>query len=127
MSLSSNNVKKKAYLIIISAFAIGIVTGGLFMNLLVGRSSAIKRSTTSMDNLANELQLDQSQRTQIEKIFQESRQRSKEIVRVVQPQLDELQMQTRAKVQAILRPEQVSQYEIWNQKRNSQKEKGEKH
>ncbi len=127
MSLSSNNVKKKAYLIIISAFVIGIVTGGLFMNLLVGRSSAIKRSTTSMDNLANELQLDQSQRTQIEKIFQESRQRSKEIVRVVQPQLDELQMQTRAKVQAILRPEQVSQYEIWNQKRNSQKEKGEKH
>lgn len=96
------------------------------MNLLAARSSAVKHAATPMDEMSNALELNQSQRTQIEKIFQESRLHSKEIMKAVQPQLDELRLQTRAKVQIVLRPDQFPLFEKWNQKRDAQKEKAEK-
>lgn len=124
--ISGSGVKNKAYLIILSAFAIGIITGGLLMNLLATGSSAIKRTPTPMDDMANTLGLTADQRTQIEKLFQESRQHSKEIIKTVQPQLDELRMKTREKVQTVLTPEQIPKYQKWNQNRDAQKEKAEK-
>lgn len=121
MKININGVKNKAYLIILSSFIIGIITGGLLMNLLAARSAASKASKSPMDEISVSLDLDQGQRKQIEKIFQDSKQHSKEIIKTVQPQLDELWLQTRSKVQAVLRPDQLPKYEIWNKKRELQK------
>lgn len=126
MNFGISGIRNRAYIIIVAAFIIGVITGGLLMNLLAARSSAIKRATTPMDEMTNALELDQTQRTQIEKIFQESRQHSKDIIKAVQPQLDDLRSQTRTKVQAVLRPDQIPLFEKWNQKRAAQKEKPEK-
>ena len=40
----NNILKKKAYLIIIAAFLIGIITGSLLMNLVVAKPTFIKNA-----------------------------------------------------------------------------------
>ncbi|MFN7926353.1 MAG: hypothetical protein U0Y68_00120 [Blastocatellia bacterium] len=127
MNIGMSGMRMKAYLIIISAFVIGVVTGGLLLNLLAGRSLANKRPPTPLEEMTNILELDAPQRQQIEKIFEASRQHSKEIIKAVQPQLDDLKKQTRGQVTAVLRPAQQEKYVEWNKKRDAQREKQEKH
>lgn len=123
MSLKDSGMKSKAYLIIVSAFAIGVVTGALLMNLVVAQSSATNKPASPIEELTTVLQLDPSQKTQIERITQDSKQKSKECFKTIQPQLDEIRDQARLKIKALLRPEQQSLYDEWNQKRDAQKSK----
>jgi uncharacterized membrane protein len=120
-TMNLSGVKSKAYLIIISAFAIGVITGALVMNLVVTRSLATKKPLTPIEELTTFLQLDSEQRVQIEQITRDSKQKSKECFKTIQPQLDEVRTQARLKIKALLRPEQQVLYDEWNHKRDAQK------
>jgi uncharacterized membrane-anchored protein YhcB (DUF1043 family) len=122
MKPTTSGIKNKAYLIIISAFVIGVVTGVLLMNLVAARSSANKR-LAPLDELSSELQLDQSQKDQVEKTFQEFHQRNRELLQPIQPQLTDLRLQTRMKIRGLLRSDQQSRFDELNQKRDAEREK----
>lgn len=123
---SGKGIRNKAYLIIVSAFAIGVITGGLLMNLLASRSLANKRAPTAIEELTTLLELSPVQRDQADKVFQESRQQSKDIMKAVQPQLDDLKTRTRSRIYTLLLPPQQDKYKEWNQKRDAQREQREK-
>ena len=113
MERSLSQIKSKAYLIITGAFIIGVVTGILLMNLVVTKSRPLQKLQL-IDELTNELKLSTEQKYKVDEIYKESRQRGKDIAKIIQPQIDELRGQTRAKVKMILNPNQQAQYANWN-------------
>jgi uncharacterized membrane-anchored protein YhcB (DUF1043 family) len=120
----SGNSKNKAYLIITSAFAIGVITGMLCMNLVTAKTAATNpRKPTPLEELSRELQLDQVQEEQVEKAYQEFHQRNKELLTPIQPQLTELRLQTRAKIRSLLRPEQQTRFDELKKARDAEREK----
>lgn len=127
MNRSLGGIKSKAYLIIVGAFFIGVVTGSLLMNLVVAKSPSISIAKPSMlDELAEELKLTPEQKAQVGEIYKTSRQKGKDLAKVLQPQMEELRMQTKAKVRSILTPEQQIQYTTWCSRREADRQKSEK-
>lgn len=124
MEPSLGGMKSKAYLIIVGAFIIGVVTGSLLMNLVVAKSLSSQKPPL-IEELTRELQLSAEQKNKVDEIYKDSRQRGKDIARVIQPKLDELRVQTRAKVKEILHPKQQSHYENWCVQREAERKKKE--
>ena len=124
MERSLGGIKSKAYLIIVGAFVIGVVTGSLLMNLVVAKSPPPPKPTL-VDELTSELQLSLEQKSKVDEIYKDSRQRGKDLGQIIQPQLDELRVQTRARVKAILTPDQQSRYATWCTQRESERKKNE--
>ena len=56
MERSLGGIKSKAYLIIVGAFIIGVVTGSLLMNLVVAKAPPLQKPPL-IDELTGELQL----------------------------------------------------------------------
>ena len=117
---SLGGIKSRAYLIILAAFIIGIVTGTLLMNLVTAKAIPVAK-TALVDELTTELQLLPEQKVKIEGIYQESRQLGKELAMIIQPKLDELKIQTKAKVKNVLSTHQQIQYDLWCTKREAER------
>ncbi len=124
MQPSVLGIKSKAYLIIVGAFIIGVVTGSLLMNLVVAKSLPAQKPSL-LEELTRELQLTTEQKSKVDEIYKDSRQRGKDIGKVIQPQLDELRLQTRAKVKTILAPQQQQQFENWCAQREVERKRKE--
>ena len=67
------------------------------------------------EGLATRLDLSASQRAQIDSILAEDRVRARELTRQFQPQLRQLAEETRARVEAVLTPEQLEQLRAMRQ------------
>lgn len=67
------------------------------------------------EGLATRLDLSASQRAQIDSILAEDRVRARELTRQFQPQLRQLAEATRARVEAVLTPEQLEQLRAMRQ------------
>lgn len=119
-----SKVKGKAYLIIVGAFSIGVVTGSLLMNLVVANSAPPKK-TTMIDDLSVQIKLSPEQKNKIDEVYKESRLQGKEILKSVQPQLDELRTQTKSKVRGLLDAQQQTGYDNWCAKREVERKKNE--
>ncbi len=124
MQPSLLGIKSKAYLIIVSAFIIGVVTGSLLMNLVVAKSLPAQKLPL-LEELTRELRLSTEQKTKVDEIYKDSRQRGKDIGKAIQPQLDELRLETRAKVKTILAPQQQLQFESWCAQREIERKRKE--
>ncbi len=126
MKHALGNIKSQAYLIIVGAFVLGIVTGSLLMNLVTANTSVPKKPTM-IEELTEELHLSPEQRNKVEEIYKDSRQQGKEIYKTIQPQMDELRARTKTRVKAILDNHQQTRYESWaTQKDNERKKDQEK-
>lgn len=119
-----SKIKSKAYLIIVGAFSIGVVTGSLLMNLVVANSTPLKKPTV-LDELSTEIKLSPEQKNKVDEIYKDSRQRGKEILKSVQPQMDELRAQTKSKIKSLLDPQQQSGYDTWCAKKEAERKKNE--
>lgn len=117
---SLGGIKSKAYLIIFAAFFIGVVTGTLLMNLVAAKTGPTPKPTL-VDELALDLKLLPEQKSKIEEIYQESKQRGKEISKIIQPKMDELKVHTKAKVKNVLNESQQLQYDSWCAKRETER------
>lgn len=124
MKPSLLGIKSKAYLIIVGAFIIGVVTGSLLMNLVVAKSLPAPKLPL-LEELTRELHLSAEQKSKVDEIYKDSRQRGKDIGKAIQPQLDELRLQTRAKVKTILAPQQQVQFENWCAQREIERKRKE--
>lgn len=124
MGTSPGGIKSKAYLIIVGAFIIGVVTGSLLMNLVIAKSIPAQKPPL-IEELTRELQLSPEQKSKVDDIYKDSRQRGKDIAKGIQPKLDDLRVQTRAKVKEILNSKQQAQYEYWCVQRETDRKKKE--
>ncbi len=124
MEPSLGGIKSKAYLIIVGAFIIGVVTGSLLMNLVVAKPP-LSPKPPLIDELTRELLLSTEQKSKVDEIYKDSRQRGKDIAKVIQPHIDELRVQTRAKVKIVLNPNQQAKYENWCVQREAERKKKE--
>jgi len=122
MNQTFNKVKSRAYLIIMGAFIIGVVTGSLLMNLVMANSPSSKKPSL-VEELTSELNLSPEQKKKVELIFIESRQRGKEVLKSIQPQMDHIREQTKAHVTNVLDREQQMKYEKWSALREADKKK----
>lgn len=117
---SLGGIKSKAYLIIFAAFFIGVVTGTLLMNLVTAKTVPATKPSL-VDELAVELKLLPEQKLKIEEIYQESKQQGKELMKIIQPKMDELKIQAKAKVKNVLNVNQQIQYDSWCSKREAER------
>ncbi len=124
MQSSLGGIKSKAYLIIMGAFIIGVITGALLMNLVVVKSPPLQKPPL-IDELTGELDLSSEQKNKVDEIYKDSRQRGKDLAKVIQPQIDEIRVQTRAKVKTLLNPDQQVRYENWCSNREGTRRKSE--
>ncbi len=119
--------RNKALLIIFSAFSLGVLTGILVMNLVPHRNpGAAPGPAGVMDELAREVKLDSGQRTQVEQILAETRQKFESLQDQTRPQFNEIRQASRARIRAVLTPEQQARYDEWNRKRDARRQQREK-
>jgi hypothetical protein len=115
--------RHKALLIIFSAFSLGVLTGILAMNLLPRRPpSAAPGPAGVVDELAREVKLDAGQKTQVEQILGETRQKFEALQDQTRPQFNEIRQASRARIRAVLTPEQQARYDEWNRKRDAKRQ-----
>lgn len=112
MRKTLNAVRSKAYLIIAGAFLLGVLTGSLLMNLVVAGGTVTTKGSV-INDLATELNLSSDQKVKIEEIYKDSKKEGKEIFKIIQPQMDNLNEQTKAKVKLHLNSEQIPLYNKW--------------
>jgi len=117
--------KRKAHLIIITAFTLGIAVGASGQYLL--SHQAPPRPVSTATDVANELthvlKLDQSQRSQIVQILSECQKQNQDLRSQARPQFQAVRESARSRIRALLLPEQQALYNQWIKDLDAKREK----
>jgi len=107
--------KRKAQLIIIATFMIGVVVGAAGQYVLThqSQSKAGNSSQEMLDDLTRSVKLTKEQRIQVEQLLTESRQQYQDLRNQMRPQYNAIRDATRKRINSILTPEQQPLYEKW--------------
>src|SRR5438046_17658 len=99
--------KRKAQLIIIATFVIGIIVGAAGQYFVTHQS--LSKSNTpnnsskeTLDDLTRSINLTKEQRTQVEQFLADSRQQSQELRNQMRPQYNAIRDATRRRISSIL-------------------------
>jgi Spy/CpxP family protein refolding chaperone len=107
--------KRKAHIIITTAFILGIAVGASGQYLLTSQPPA--RPASTINDVASELtqllKLTDSQRLQVTQILGECQQQSQNLKNQTRPQFQAIRDNTRGKILAILSNEQQTLYNQW--------------
>lgn len=120
MKQSLGSIRSQAYLIIVGAFILGVVTGSLLMNLVMANTSTPKKATM-MEELTEELNLSAEQQRKLDQIFKDSRLQGKEVYKTIQPKMDEIRAQTKVRVKAVLDATQQVRYDAWTLQKDAER------
>lgn len=117
--------KRKAHLIIITAFTLGIVVGASGQYLLSHQSPPRPASTAAdvANELTHVLKLDQSQRLQIVQILSECQKQNQDLKSQTRPQFQAIRENARDRIRALLSAEQQALYNQWTRDLDAQREK----
>jgi len=117
--------RHKAHLIIITTFVLGLAVGASGHYLLSYQSHQNRSPSVTevTDELARIVKLDQSQRSQVEKILNESSQQYQELKNQTRPQYMAIRDNTRKRIRAMLSAEQQALYDQWTNELDSKREK----
>ena len=117
--------KRKAHLIIIATFALGIVVGASGQYLLLHQS--VPQRPPSPGEVASELtrilKLDQLQRAQLEQILSEHRQQYQEYKSQTQLHYTAMRDNNRERIRALLSADQQKLYDQWTREMDQKREK----
>jgi len=117
--------KRKAHLIIVTAFTLGIVVGASGQYLL-SRQPPSRPASTATDvanELAHVLKLDPSQRLQIVQILSECQKQNQDLKSQTRPQFQAIRETARDRIRALLSAEQQALYNQWTRDLDAQREK----
>jgi len=117
--------KRKAQLIIIAAFVMGIVVGASGQYLFQHTSQSQANNST-LDDLTRAVRLTPEQRVQADKILCDSQTQYQEVRVRVRPQFNEVRDATRKRIAAILSQEQQALFEQYTRELDAKKEAKEK-
>lgn len=108
-------------------FVFGVLTSFFAFNLLAPKRAGADRWVG--DVLAEAVKLDPAQKAAVRRIFAEAREQYAATPEKYQelrnrPQLEEIRRATRARVRALLRPEQEAPFDRWIQELNASRGRG---
>jgi Spy/CpxP family protein refolding chaperone len=93
-------------------FVLGVLAGAFSLHLYGSRQrGAGEQHGPQMKRIIDNLNLNAEQKTQVEGIFNDTRNRLKDIKRECQPKFDEVRKNARSQLQTVLTPEQWKQLE----------------
>jgi len=117
--------KRKAHLIIITAFVLGIAVGASGQYLLTSQPPS--RPASTINDVASELtqllKLTDSQRLQVTQILGECQQQSQNLKNQTRPQFQAIRDNTRGRILSILSDEQQTLYNQWTRELDAKREK----
>lgn len=117
--------KRKAHLIIVATFVLGIVVGASGQYILFHQSTPQRPPSPSevASELTRVLKLDQLQRTQLEQILVEHRQQYQEYKSQTQIHYTTMRDDARKRIRALLSADQQALYDQWTRDMDLQREK----
>ena len=129
MSVNQNYIatKRKAQLIILAAFILGIVVGGSGQYLLVHRSMSnqvgqVGTSVKIIDELTQRLSLTEAQRSEVDKLLAESRRQYQLLDEEFRPHYKTVRLDTRKRIAMALTPEQQTLFEQYTRELDAKRE-----
>jgi hypothetical protein len=119
--------KRKAHLIVVTAFILGVAVGVSGQYLLSNRVAQPAASTPVdvADELTGVLKLDQPRRAQIIQILGDCQKQSQELREQNRPQYQAIRENARNRIRALLSPEQLALFNQWIKDLDAKREKRE--
>jgi len=108
-------MNRKAVLLVIGVFILGILVGGLALFVAERRvfSGPSDRGGTNrvVQQLTNDLQLNAEQQQKLESILEETRTRYNSLYESIRPERERIRQEGRDRIRAILSPEQRTKFD----------------
>ena len=117
--------KRKAHLIIITAFILGVAVGGSGQYLLSQQAPHPPTATEIADEMTRAVKLSASQRSQVIQILGDCRKQNQDLKDQLRPQFLTIRDNGRDRVRAILSPEQLVSFNQWIKDLDAKREKKE--
>lgn len=117
--------KRKAHLIVVTAFILGIAVGVSGQYLLSNQTPPRMASTPAdvTDELTRVLTLDQSKRSQVMQILSDCQKQSQELREQNRPHFQAIRENARNHIRALLSPEQLTLFNQWIRDLDAKREK----
>jgi hypothetical protein len=117
--------KRKAHLIICTAFILGVAVGASGQYLLSHQDPSRPATTATgiADELTRVLTLDQSQRLQVIQILGECQKQNQDLKEKTRPQYQTIRENGRNRIRALLSPDQLVLYNQWLKDLDEKREK----
>jgi hypothetical protein len=118
--------KRKAHLIVVTAFSLGIAVGASGQYILSSQAPPAPRASTVndvADELTRVLKLDESKRSRVVEILSECQQRSRDLRDQTRPQFQAIRDSARDQIRSILSVEQQAIYNQWIKELDAKREK----
>ena len=116
--------KRKAHLIVVTAFILGIAVGASGLYLVTQPPPPVASTPVDVaDEMARIMKLDQSQRSQVIQILGDCQKQSQDLREQTRPQFQAIRENTRNRVRAILSPEQLVSFNQWIKDLDARREK----
>lgn len=116
------NRRWQAVLMVLFVFALGFIAGGLSVNFYRSQAEndhlenarySHKRPEEMIHRLTAELSLTPEQENQVQQILAETRQHYNQLRQEVHPRFQAVRDQSRARIRAVLNPEQQAKFDGW--------------
>lgn len=114
--------KRKAQLIILTTFILGVVVGASGQYLLSRQLQAPGSPQDVNEEMSRALRLDAHQRVQVDQINKDTRRQYQELRTQIRPQFDTVREASRQRIRALLSLEQQALYDKWNQEQDAKRE-----
>jgi Spy/CpxP family protein refolding chaperone len=116
--------KRKAHVIVVTAFVLGIAVGAAGQFLLSQPPPPVASTPVDVaDEMARAAQLDQSQRSQVIQILGDCQKQSQDLREQTRPQYQAIRERARNRIRAILSPEQLVSFNQWIKDLDARREK----
>jgi Spy/CpxP family protein refolding chaperone len=114
----TGQAKAKIWLVLVAVFVLGAVTGGALTGLYrsrasgnAGREGRERAMKDRFEKMRQELNLTDQQTTQVRAILDETRNEYKTLREELRPRFDEPRLKARAKIRALLNPDQQKKFD----------------
>lgn len=132
--MDTSRTSRKAIVLVLVVFALGIALGALGAYLLNGRvwgasaesSRHRDRRAQMIEQLTQQLALTQDQRKELEAILSEMHSKYEAIHQQISPQTEQVRRESRERIRAILTPEQRPRFEEFLRRMEERKRKAER-
>ncbi len=107
--------KSKAQLVIMTTFILGVIVGASSQYLLTRQTIVPQSSTTEqmVNEMAREVDFDANQRSQVDRIMDDTRRQYQDLRNQVRPQFNAIRDASRRRIREILKPEQQARFDRW--------------
>ena len=117
------NDKRKAQLIVLTAFLCGIVAGAAGQYLLRQKalSQAVPAATETLDEMTRAIKLTPVQRAEVEQILDDTNRQYRELRERTKPQYNEIRNAARERIRVLLPADQQALYEEWTHQQDAKR------